>query len=247
MPDTDFETIQRILAGETQAYAKLVDRHKDRAMTLAMRLLKNRQDAEEALQDAFVRAFKALDRFEMKASFATWFYRIVFNVCSSALGKRDGTIDPAGQQRLNTHLVVCPECRRQLAVHRAIAQSAKHLPLFTTSTRFTAAVMRRVIFFEKQSMALSFLMKHGIMLALIVGLSIMGYALFEMPGWEMTKDKIQVLQPEKQITQFYTTADRQLMNQVHTVGERIIDLASEENTRLFVVAAAIIVFLALLR
>jgi RNA polymerase sigma-70 factor (ECF subfamily) len=93
MPNSDFEIIQRILAGETRAYAELVDRHKDRAMTLAMRMLKNREDAEEALQDAFVRAFKALDRFEMKASFATWFYRIVFNVCSSALGKRQGTHD----------------------------------------------------------------------------------------------------------------------------------------------------------
>jgi len=89
MPNQDFEIIQRILAGETRAYAELVDRHKDKAMTLAMRLLKNREDAEEALQDAFVRAFKALDRFEMKASFATWFYRIVFNVCSSALSKRN--------------------------------------------------------------------------------------------------------------------------------------------------------------
>lgn len=88
MPNSDFEIIQRILAGETRAYAELVDRHKDRAMTLAMRILKNREDAEEALQDAFVRAFKALDRFEMKSSFATWFYRIVFNICSSALNKR---------------------------------------------------------------------------------------------------------------------------------------------------------------
>jgi RNA polymerase sigma-70 factor (ECF subfamily) len=88
MPNSDFEIIQRILAGERRAYAELLDRHKDRAMTLAMRMLKNREDAEEALQDAFVRAFRALDRFEMKSSFATWFYRIVFNVCSSALSKR---------------------------------------------------------------------------------------------------------------------------------------------------------------
>jgi len=93
MHDSDFEIIQRVLAGEMRAYAELVDRHKDRAMTLAMRLLKNREDAEEALQDAFVRVFKALDRFEMKASFATWFYRIVFNVCSSALGKRERAYD----------------------------------------------------------------------------------------------------------------------------------------------------------
>lgn len=57
-------------------------------MTLAMRMLKNREDAEEALQDAFVRAFNALPRFEWKSSFSTWFYRIVYNVCVTALSKR---------------------------------------------------------------------------------------------------------------------------------------------------------------
>lgn len=92
MPNSDQEIIQRILAGEKRAYAELVERHKDKAMTLAMRMLKNRQEAEEALQDAFVRAFNALPRFEWKSSFATWFYRIVYNVCATALGKRGGEI-----------------------------------------------------------------------------------------------------------------------------------------------------------
>src|SRR3989337_1506914 len=88
MANPDYETIQRILAGEKRAYADLVNRHKDRAMTLALRMLKNREDAEEALQDAFVRAFNALPRFEWKSSFSTWLYRIVYNVCATALGKR---------------------------------------------------------------------------------------------------------------------------------------------------------------
>lgn len=89
MPNLDHEIITRILAGEARAFAELVDFHKDKAMTLAMRMLQNREDAEEALQDAFVRAFKALGSFERKSSFATWFYRIVYNVCCTALSKRD--------------------------------------------------------------------------------------------------------------------------------------------------------------
>jgi len=88
MANPDYETIQRILAGEKRAYADLVNRHKDRAMTLALRMLKNREDAEEALQDAFVRAFNALPRFEWKSSFSTWFYRIVYNVCATVLSRR---------------------------------------------------------------------------------------------------------------------------------------------------------------
>lgn len=90
MHDRDHSIVTRVLAGEKRAYAELVDRHKDKAMTLAMRMLKNREDAEEALQDAFVRAFHALPRFEWKSSFSTWFYRIVYNVCASALARKGG-------------------------------------------------------------------------------------------------------------------------------------------------------------
>ncbi len=88
MKTTDNEIIRRVIDGDQRAYAELVERHKDKAMTLAMRMLKNKSEAEEALQDAFVRAYKALPSFEKKSTFATWFYRIVFNVCSSVLNKR---------------------------------------------------------------------------------------------------------------------------------------------------------------
>ncbi len=89
MHDQDYAVIQRVLGGEKKAYAELIDRHKDKALTLAIRILKNREDAEEALQDAFVRAFNALPRFEWKSSFSTWFYRIVYNVCVSGLSRKD--------------------------------------------------------------------------------------------------------------------------------------------------------------
>lgn len=92
MHESDADTLQRIQAGDRKAYARLVDRHKDRAMTLAVRMLRNRQDAEEALQDAFVRAFQALPKFEGRSSFSTWLYRIVFNVCSSALERRGAAV-----------------------------------------------------------------------------------------------------------------------------------------------------------
>jgi len=89
MQDQDYAVVQRILGGERKAYAELVDRHKDKAMTLALKMLKNRQDAEEALQDAFIRVFNALSRFEWKSNFSTWFYRIVYNVCATELGRRN--------------------------------------------------------------------------------------------------------------------------------------------------------------
>jgi RNA polymerase sigma-70 factor, ECF subfamily len=84
----DAAIIKEVLAGDKRAYGALIDRHKDKAMTLAIRMLKNRQEAEEAVQDAFVRAFNALPRFEWKSSFSTWFYRIVYNVCATQLSRR---------------------------------------------------------------------------------------------------------------------------------------------------------------
>ena len=92
MPATDEEIVRLVLAGDKRAFGELVERHKDKAMTLALRMLKNREEAEEALQDAFVRAHHALLRFEWKASFSTWLYRIVYNVCATSLGKRSETV-----------------------------------------------------------------------------------------------------------------------------------------------------------
>ncbi|MDI6766823.1 MAG: sigma factor [Bacteroidota bacterium] len=70
MPLTDNEIIEKIRGGAKHYYAHLVDRYKDRAFTLAVRMLKNREDAEEASQDAFIRAYNALNRFEGKARFS---------------------------------------------------------------------------------------------------------------------------------------------------------------------------------
>ena len=56
-------------------------------MTLAFRILKNREDAEEAVQDAFMRTFKSLHSFDERSSLMTWFYRIVYNVCLTKLDR----------------------------------------------------------------------------------------------------------------------------------------------------------------
>ncbi len=85
---SDREIIERILGGSQRDYAAIIDRYKDRAMALALRMLKNRQDAEEATQDAFVRAFKGLEHFRGASKFGTWFYRIVYNVCLTRLGRQ---------------------------------------------------------------------------------------------------------------------------------------------------------------
>jgi RNA polymerase sigma factor (sigma-70 family) len=89
MSDTDRDIVQRVLEGDVRSFGILIDKHKAKAMTLAIRILKNREDAEEALQDAFIRVYRALSSFEWKSSFSTWLYRIVYNTCITASIKKD--------------------------------------------------------------------------------------------------------------------------------------------------------------
>ena len=69
--------IARAQAGDTAAYRALVEAHQARAYTLALRILRSAEDAEEVAQDSFVRVWTALPGFRGESSFATWLYRIV--------------------------------------------------------------------------------------------------------------------------------------------------------------------------
>jgi RNA polymerase sigma factor (sigma-70 family) len=76
---SDIEIIDSVLKGNQADFALLIDRYKDKAFSLLKRLLKNEMDAEEALQDSFLKAFNALSSFRKDSKFSTWFYRITYN------------------------------------------------------------------------------------------------------------------------------------------------------------------------
>jgi RNA polymerase sigma factor (sigma-70 family) len=79
--------ITKIVEGDTKAFAVLVDRYKDLVFTLALRMLKNREEAEEVSQDAFIKVFKSLNKFKGDSKFSTWIYRITYNSCLDVLKK----------------------------------------------------------------------------------------------------------------------------------------------------------------
>jgi RNA polymerase sigma factor (sigma-70 family) len=83
MQHNDTQLIERILDGDTSGYAVLVERYKDLSFTIAYRILGRREDAEEVVQDAFVKAFRNLSSFRQKAKFSTWLYRIIYNTAIS--------------------------------------------------------------------------------------------------------------------------------------------------------------------
>jgi RNA polymerase sigma-70 factor (ECF subfamily) len=84
---SDRAIIQRVLAGDVEAFAQIVDRHYARCARIAVRIVGNREDAEEAIQDAFLRAFKALDDYEDRERFSAWLTRILVNQCRTVLAR----------------------------------------------------------------------------------------------------------------------------------------------------------------
>jgi RNA polymerase sigma-70 factor (ECF subfamily) len=81
MYDLEINIIKKIQSGDINAFEQIVEKYKDKAMTLSMRILKNTEDAEDSLQEAFVKTFKAIidKQFEERSKFSTYFYRIVYN------------------------------------------------------------------------------------------------------------------------------------------------------------------------
>jgi len=85
--DQESRYIRQIVEGDTALFAWFVTIYKNAVFSIAFRMLENEQDAEEAVQDAFLQAFKALGSFRGDAKFSTWLYRIVVNIALARLKK----------------------------------------------------------------------------------------------------------------------------------------------------------------
>lgn len=85
---TDSAVVRRVRAGDTDAFAILVDRHYARCLRLATHVLGSGDDADDAVQEAFLRAYRHLGRYEERERFGAWLVRIVVNECRTALARR---------------------------------------------------------------------------------------------------------------------------------------------------------------
>lgn len=79
--------IDRTLNGDANAFAVLVDRYKNLVFTLTLRMLKNREEAEEAAQDTFIKVYKSLNKFKGDSKLSTYIYRIAYNNCLDRIKK----------------------------------------------------------------------------------------------------------------------------------------------------------------
>ncbi|WP_425076030.1 RNA polymerase sigma factor [Psychroserpens sp. S379A] len=106
MTTNDKILINQIVEGDTNAFTVLVDRYKDLVFTLALRMLKNREEAEEVAQDTFIKAYKSLDRFKGDSKFSTWIYRVAYNSSLDRIKKNKKHLNNVEINEFTAHQVI---------------------------------------------------------------------------------------------------------------------------------------------
>lgn len=71
--------VNKVREGDINSFSYFIDKYKNIAFSIALKIVKNKQDAEEIVQDSFLKAYKSIDTFKGTAKFSTWLYKIVFN------------------------------------------------------------------------------------------------------------------------------------------------------------------------
>ena len=84
----DDDVLERARGGDPTAFRILVESHSRDVFRLAFRMTRNEEDAEDVVQETFIRAYQRLDRFEGRASFSTWLYRITANAAIDSIRRR---------------------------------------------------------------------------------------------------------------------------------------------------------------
>lgn len=136
MHEIDLATVSRVQAGEADAFAELVERHSRSVFRLAFRITGNESDADEIVQETFMRAYREIHRYESRASFATWIHTIARNLALDTLRKnRPGTAELelvstaptperlAGSQLLGERIA---EALKGLSVYERAAFTLRH-------------------------------------------------------------------------------------------------------------------------
>lgn len=98
---TDTYYIEKIRSGNADCFAPILDRYGVQVFTLIVKIVGNREDAEELTQDVFVKAFRSLSSFRGDSSFSTWIYRIAYNTAVSATRGKKTDFVPADENSLS--------------------------------------------------------------------------------------------------------------------------------------------------
>ena len=148
MEDNDVAVVAQVLAGDRDAFRVVVERHSRSIFRLAYRMTGNEQDAEDVVQETFLRAYRRLNRFESRSSFSTWLYRIAVNCSHDSSRKRRVQDD--------RHVVPNPELPDPVLSLPSTDPSADRLVMSAEVRKRVAATMETLT--EKEKAA--FVLRH---------------------------------------------------------------------------------------
>lgn len=90
MATDDLTLVQRVRSGDQRAFKTLVERYQRKVFSVALGMLKDKEEARDVAQEAFVKVYRYLDHFKGDASFYTWLYRITVNICIDVMRRKGG-------------------------------------------------------------------------------------------------------------------------------------------------------------
>jgi len=145
----DLYYIEAVRKGNIQAFSVLVEKYRKMVFTLALKLLKRPEDAEEIAQDTFIKAYQKLDTYEGKSKFSTWLYSITYNACISELRKRRIDFKSLDDQRISD--------QDEMKMHDFYSESKKedqekYLNLALSKLPEDDQVLVALYYYEDQSM-----------------------------------------------------------------------------------------------
>ena len=126
--DSDARLVERTRTGDTRAFDEIVTRHKRAVYSTARRLLGSHEDADEAAQIAFVRAWQALSGFRGESSLRTWLVRIVLNVSESLRAKAPPLDGLEGQEQLADTRAGSDDLLRRRQLRARVRRAVDRLP-----------------------------------------------------------------------------------------------------------------------
>ena len=121
LPAEELELIQRSLNGDLEAWGEIVTRYKEAVFAVTLSILRNWADAEDATQDAFIRAYENLRHYDLSRKFSTWLFTVAANVAKNALRKRKRQKEPPLVEAEDDPAEEVHQDLRLAAVRRAVA------------------------------------------------------------------------------------------------------------------------------
>lgn len=109
MDTNDHAAIRAVLSGDRDAYAALVAHHSRSVFRVAYRITGNEADADEVVQDAFMRGYRKLESFESRANFGTWIYRIAVRCALDRVSRRTGQGTTNGSEDADLEMIQVPD------------------------------------------------------------------------------------------------------------------------------------------